>query len=123
MKKNLSIAIILASCLLTTSCRKKNPAACFTLEPTSPKVDESVVISGDCSTDAAWFEYTIDGVKKSGDANGTVYYTFSASGKRKISLTVYSKMNGTINTRSGTCTGCSGTGKSNTISQDITVIK
>lgn len=116
------IVIALASCVATTGCRKKNPAACFSIEPTTPKVDEQFVIS-DCSTDAAWFEYTIDGVKKSGDTDGNFTYSFSASGKRKISLTVYSKMNGTINTRSGTCTGCSGTGKSHTTSQDVTVIK
>lgn len=111
-------AMAALSCLMM-SCIKK-PAACVVVSDEAPKKDDYITIDGSCSKNAKWYVYEIDGQSRGGDFSGDLDYSFSTAGKHVIRLTVYTKWNGSFNSRTG-CSGCSGAGKSNSTTKEITV--
>lgn len=86
-----------------------------------PTKNTSVSIDGFCSEKAKWYEYEIDGNSVWANTTSDIAFTFTTVGPHTIKLTVYRHFNGTYNSRTG-CNGCSGSGKSSSITKTINVV-
>jgi hypothetical protein len=115
MKK---VIAILMTLILIQGCKKTE--ACIQISNETPAFNEFIEISGDCSIKAKWYDFEIDGALVHSDTESSFEYAFTKKGNHLIKLTVYRKWNGSYNSRTG-CTGCSGAGKSNSITKTITV--
>jgi hypothetical protein len=121
MMKNLFLLIFAILCIaLATSCRKTE--ACVEVID-NPEKDEQTEISARCSKNARWVDYYVDGQYIDGGFNSSsFYYRFPALGKHTVKIITFSKYNGTTNSQSGTCSGCSGAGKSSSIEKEVNVV-
>ena len=105
------------ACLMQ-ACKK--PTACLEVSNESPKVNEYIEISASCSEKGKWYDFEIDGSVVNSDMESSIEYAFATKGNHLIKVTVYKKWNGSYNSRTG-CSGCSGAGKSNSITKTVTV--
>lgn len=120
MKIIYRFSFLVAISFLLQGCFKK-PVACFTVSNETPMVDDFISLSSDCSEDGKWVVYEIDGQSDEGDFSGNNSYAFEKPGKHLLKLTIYTKWNGSYNSRTG-CDACTGAGKSSTISKEINVV-
>ena len=120
MKKSFYTLLLFTVCVSSLLSGCKKPEACLEVNE-SPKKDVTTTIDATCSQNARWFDFYIDGTYKGGGFSGDIEYTFTTVGKHTVKVTIFKNYNGTTNSRSGTCTGCSGSGKSSTIEKEVNV--